>query len=157
MLRFLAIFALILALGLIMMAAVLAQYGYSLFDAEMQLMVAVCIAVAAYVGWRINGILKNREMDLAGRKAPGGAGQGKLAGLFGGHSRAYAEREARLEARRRRLIEEGKMSPDEVPADAGPEPQAEEPQPRPGAAADMRERMAARAERVRRAREEGKI
>jgi hypothetical protein len=119
-------------------------------------MIAVCVAVAAYVGWRINGILKNREMDLADRKAPGGAGQGKLAGLFGGgRSRAYAEREARLEARRRKLIEEGKMSADEAPSPppAAPEPAA----PAPGSSAAMRDRMAARAERVRKAREEGKI
>lgn len=156
MLRFFAIFSVVLVLGLVMLAAVLSQYGYSLLDPEMQVMIAVCIAVAAYVGWRINGILKNREMDLADRKAPVGAGQGKLAGLFGGgRSRAYADREARLEARRRKLIEEGKMSADEAPP---PPPSAPEPAaPVPGSSAAMRDRMAARAERVRRAREEGKI
>lgn len=156
MLRFFAIFSVVLVLGLVMLAAVLSQYGYSLLDPEMQMMIAVCVAVAAYVGWRINGILKNREMDLADRKAPGGAGQGKLAGLFGGgRSRAYADREARLEARRRKLIEEGKMSADEAPPPppAAPEPAA----PAPGSSAAMRDRMAARAERVRKAREEGKI
>ncbi|HRJ00698.1 MAG TPA: hypothetical protein PKV67_07960 [Hyphomonas sp.] len=156
MLRFLAIFTIVLMLGLIMLAAVLSQYGYSLFDPEMQVMIAVCIAVAAYVGWRINGILKNREMDLADRPAPGGAGQGKLAGLFsGGRNKTYADRQARLEARRRKLIEEGKMSADEAPPPppAAPEPAA----PAPGSSAAMRDRMAARAERVRKAREEGKI
>jgi hypothetical protein len=154
MMRFLAIFAVVLILGLGMMAAILSQYGYSLLDSEMQVMIAVCVAVAAYVSWRISGILKSRQLDLKDRPAPGGAGQGKLAALFGGRSRAQAEREARLEARRRKLIEEGKMSPDEAPAT---QPPAEAPPPRPGSSAAVRDRMAARAERVRKAREEGKI
>lgn len=155
MLRFFAIFAVILVLGLVMMAAVLSQYGYSLLDSEMQVMLAVCVAVAAYIAWRINGILKNRDLDLKDRPAPGGAGQGKLAGLFGGRTRDYAAREARLAARRRKLVEEGKLAPEEA---AEPEPPAPEPEPaKPGSSAAMRDRMAARAERVRKAREEGKI
>lgn len=155
MLRFFAIFAVILVLGLVMMAAVLSQYGYSLLDSEMQVMLAVCVAVAAYIAWRINGILKNRDLDLKDRPAPGGAGQGKLAGLFGGRTRDYAAREARLAARRRKLVEEGKLAPEEA---AEPEPPAPEPEPaKSGSSAAMRDRMAARAERVRKAREEGKI
>ena len=43
MLRFFAIFTIVLMLGLIMLAAVLSQYGYSLLDPEMQVMIAVCV------------------------------------------------------------------------------------------------------------------
>lgn len=155
MLRFFAIFSVVLVLGVVMMAGIVGRYGYTLVDPEMRIMVGVCVAVAAYVAWRISGVLKRREVDLKERPAPGGAGQGKLAALFGGgRSREYEARRARLEARKRKLVEEGKLPPEEAPPEP---PKPETPAPAPGSSAAMRDRMAARAERVRRAREEGKI
>jgi len=156
MARFFAIFAVVLVLGLILMSGTLARYGYSLADPEMGIMVGLCVLVAGYVAWRISTILKNRAEKQAGREAPGGAGKTKLAALFEPRSRAYDARKADLEARRRKLIEEGKLSPEEAP----PEPATPEPiaaPPKPGTQAAMKDRMAARAERVRKAREEGKI
>lgn len=156
--RYLILFIVIAGLGLAMMAAVLSQYGYSLFDSEMRMMAAVAVAVAAYVAWRISTILKNRENDLSDRPAPGGAGQGKLAGLFAPKKSAALEaREAALAARRKKLIEEGKLEPDEAPAPPPP-PVAEGEKPiRVAADASIKDKMAARAERVRRAKEEGKL
>jgi Skp family chaperone for outer membrane proteins len=86
--------------------------------------------------------------------APGGAGQGKLAALFEPRSKALAARQADLEARRRRLIAEGKLDAEEAPAPA-PEPEATP--PALSAATNVKDRMAARRERVRKAREEGKL
>jgi hypothetical protein len=156
--RYLVLFVVLVAIGLAMMAAILAQYGYSLFDPEMRMMVAVAVAVAAYVAWRISTLLKNRRNDLSGRPAPGGAGQGKLAGLFAPKkSAAHEAREASLEARRRKLIEEGKLEPEEAPPPPPP-PAAEGEKPtRVAADAPIKDRMAARAERVRLAKEQGKI
>lgn len=157
MTRYLVLFFILTALGLALMAAVLAQYGYSLFDPEMRIMVAVGIAVAAYIAWRISTVLKNRENDLSERPAPGGAGQGKLAGLFSGRTKALSAREAELAARRRKLIEQGKLEPEEGPAPPPP-PVADGEKPlRVAADAPIKDKMAARAERVRRAKEEGKI
>lgn len=156
MARFFAIFAVVLVLGLILMSGTLSRYGYSLADPEMGIMVGLCVLVAGYVAWRISTILKNRAEKQAGRAAPGGAGKTKLAALFEPRSRAYDARKADLEARRRKLIEEGKLSPEEAPVEpAAPEPIA--PPPKPGTQAAIKDRMAARAERVRKAKEEGKI
>lgn len=156
MTRYLVLFAVLTALGLALMGAVLSQYGYSLLDPEMRIMVAVGIAVAAYIAWRISTILKNRQNDLSERPAPGGAGQGKLAALFSGRTKAMSAREAELAARRRKLIEQGKLEPDEAP----PPPSAAAGEDKPvrvAPDAPLKDKMAARAERVRRAKEEGKI
>jgi len=156
MVRYLTLFTALAAISLAMMAAVLAQYGYSLFDPDMTMMAVVCVLVAAYVAWRISNVLKNRDNDLKGRPAPGGAGKSKLAGLFQTRSKALDAREAALAARRRKLIEEGKLEPEEAPAP--PPPLDSESAPvRVDASASVREKMAARRERVRRAREEGKL
>lgn len=156
MARFFAIFTIVLILGAILISGVLSRYGYSLADPEMRMMAGVCVLVALYVAWRINNVLKARSLKLSDREAPGGAGQGKLAGLFAPRSKALAAREAALEARRRKLVAEGKLDPEE----AGPEPApAPEPTPAPIATSstNVKDRMAARAERVRKAREEGKL
>ena len=162
MTRFLIIFAITLGISFALMASVLTQNGYSMFAPEMQTMIAVCIAVALYVAWRISNVLRRRQEDAVpgadGGKKPVAFGLGSLTG---GKSRALREREARVAARRRRLIQEGKLQEEEP---ATPEPQlAAEAAPQPDAptraasTATMKEKMAARAERVRRAREEGKI
>jgi hypothetical protein len=156
MTRYLALFVALTAIGLALMGAVLSQYGYSLFDPEMRIMVAVGVAVAAYVAWRVSTILKNRENDLSERPAPGGAGQGKLAALFSGRTKVHSAREAELAARRRKLIEEGKLEPEEAPPPPPPVAEAEKPT-RVAADAPIKDRMAARAERVRRAKEQGKL
>ncbi|MFN4024913.1 MAG: hypothetical protein ACK4MQ_08770 [Hyphomonas sp.] len=160
MVRYLIVFSIILALSLVLMAGVLAQNGYSLFDAEMRMMLMVCVLVAAYVAWRISTILKRRQENAddqrsRGMPAPSSAG---LGALFGGKSKAQLDREARVAARRRQLIAEGKLEAE--PEDLQQQPQAEAPAAaatRVSSGASVKEKMAARAERVRRAREEGKI
>lgn len=157
MTRFSVLFVVLTVIGLFMMAAVLSQYGYSLFAPEMRMMVAVAIAVAAYVAWRISTVLKNRQNDLSDRPAPGGAGKSKLAGIFSGRTSFHDARAAELAARRRKLIEQGKLEPEEeAPPPPPPEGEAEKPT-RVGADASIKDKMAARAERVRRAKEQGKI
>ncbi|MFN7056144.1 hypothetical protein [Hyphomonas sp.] len=158
MIRFVAIFTGLLALCLILMAALLAQYGLSLLAPEMQPMLLVCILVAAYVSWRITMILKRREgkSDTAAPVRTAGFSPGLFGGLSGGKSKALQAREARVAARRRQLIAEGKLAPEpeETPAEKPDTPA----QPtRVATSASVKEKMAARAERVRRAREEGKI
>jgi hypothetical protein len=156
MARFFAIFTIVLILGAILISGVLSRYGYSLADPEMRMMAGVCVLVALYVAWRINSVLKARSLKLSDREAPGGAGQGKLSGLFAPRSKGLAAREAQLAARRRKLVAEGKLDPEE----AGPEPApAPEPTPAPIATSstNVKDRMAARRERVRKAREEGKL
>ncbi|MDP1554537.1 MAG: hypothetical protein Q8L84_03670 [Hyphomonas sp.] len=158
MIRYLTLFTVLAAISLAMMAAVLAQYGYSLFDADMTMMAVVCVLVAAYVAWRISNVLKNRENNLQDRPAPGGAGQGKLSGLFQTRSKSLEARQAQLAARRRKLIEEGKLEPEEAPPSTPPPvADGEEKPTRVASSAPIKDKMAARAERVRRAREEGQI
>ena len=99
-------------------------------------------------------VLKARGRKLSEMPAPGGAGQGKLAALFEPRSKALAARQADLEARRRRLIAEGKLAAEEAPAPA-PEPEAAPPPP--SASTNVKDRMALRRERVRKAREDGKL
>jgi len=154
--RFLILFVVIAVIALAMMAAVLSQYGYSLFDSEMRIMLGMCVLVAAYVAWRVSTVLKNREQDLADRPAPGGAGKGKLAALFAPRSKALQAREAELAARRKRLVEEGKLDPEEDPTPA-PNAPAEVVPDRAPPSASLKDKMAARAERVRRAKEQGKL
>jgi len=155
MARFFAIFTIVLILGVIMMSGILSRYGYSLADPEMRVMGAVCLFVALYVAWRINGVLKARAQKLSDREAPGGAGKGQLSGLFEPRSKALAAREAQLAARRRKLVAEGKLDPDEAGPEPDPEP--EKPEPTATSSSNVKDRMAARRERVRKAREEGKL
>lgn len=160
MVRYLTVFSIILALSLVLMAGVLAQSGYSLFDAEMRMMLLVCLLVAAYVAWRISTILKRRQENAEDQRGRGlgAARTAGLGGLLGGKSKAQLDREARVAARRRKLIAEGKLEAE--PDDVQPPAQEEAPSDAPtrvSSSASVKEKMAARAERVRRAREEGKI
>lgn len=160
MVRFVVIFFAVLVLGMALMAGLLAQNGYSLFAPEMRMMMLVCVLVAAYVAWRISTILKRRKEDAADlhdRGEPQKRSGGSLGGLLGGKSKSQLEREARVAARRRKLIAEGKLEPEPQDTDT-PEPETPAEQPvRAAPGASVKEKMAARAERVRRAREEGKI
>ena len=158
MTRYIAIFAALLVFCLTLMAALLSQYGLSLLDPQMQPMLLVCLLVAAYVSWRITRILQKR----AEASRNGAAGERPSGGLFGsltnGKSKALQAREARLNARRRQLIAEGKLAPEEVAEAPAPLVRESTGAPtRAAASASVKEKMAARAERVRRAREEGKI
>lgn len=166
MIRFLIIFAVTLTFAMTLMAGLLTQNGYSIFAPEMLSMVGVCFAVALYVSWRISNVLRRRQ-ERQEDEAASGLGTGKqkaglgLGSLMGGKSRAQLDREARFAAKKRRLIQEGKLSEEEPVAPvsepvAEPAPGAEAPT-RAASTATMKEKMAARAERVRRAREEGKI
>ena len=151
--RFLLLFAVLLVFCLALMAAMMAQYGYSLFAPEMRSMLLVAFLVAGYVSFRISRIIARRKRRLEDHPQPGGAGKSKLSGLFGGKSAAQAAREARVAARRKKLVEEGKL--EDIPE---PEPAAESEGPvRVAQSAPIKDRMAARAERVRRAKESGKL
>ena len=160
MVRYFLIFAGVLGIGLIMMGGILAQNGYSLFAPEMRMMLLVCVLVAAYVSWRISTVLKRRTEDASDRIARGEAPakKGALGGLMGGKSRTQLDREARIAARRRKLIAEGKLEAEEAVPEPAATPVAEAERPaRVSSSASVKEKMAARAERVRRARDEGKI
>lgn len=155
MTRFLILFVILLGITLALMAGMMAQYGYSLFAPEMRMMLLVAIMVAGYVSFRISQILSRRERRLKDFPQPGGAGRSKVAGLFSSSgSSAQNARAARVAARRRKLIEEGKLEEEPAPA---PEKDAEETLVRVAQSAPIKDRMAARAERVRRAREAGKL
>lgn len=154
MTRFLAIFTVTLLLGTLTMSAILARYGYSLVDPEMRIMLGLCLCVAGYVAWRISGVLKARSQELSRTPAPGGAGQGRLGALFAPRSKALSARQADLEARRRRLIAEGKLEAEEAPA---PEPAVQAAPPPPSSSTRVKDHMALRRERVRKAREEGRL
>lgn len=165
MIRFLVIFVVALVLALSVMSGLLARNGYSVFDPQMAGMLALCFAVALYVSWRISNVLRRRQQrqqdsyELTGQRAPTQAGM--FGSLFGGKSRAQLEREARFEAKKRRLIQDGKVAAEAVdeapPADVAEAPGPEEVPARVSASASVKDKMAARRERVRRAREEGKI
>ncbi|KCZ63784.1 hypothetical protein L53_04635 [Hyphomonas sp. L-53-1-40] len=151
--RFLLLFAVLLVFCLALMAAMMAQYGYSLFAPEMRSMLLVAVLVAGYVSFRISRIIARRKRRLEDHPQPGGAGKSKLSGLFGGKSAAQTAREARVAARRKKLVEEGKL--EDTPE---PEPASDSEGPvRVAQSAPIKDRMAARAERVRRAKESGKL
>lgn len=153
MIRFFVLFFVLLAVSFTLMISLLAQYGVSLLDPRMQTMALVCVLVAAYVAWRITTILNRRKAG----GTPKGAGAGALlSGFIGAGSQAQRDREARVAARRRKLIAEGKLEAEPADLEPPPPPEAEAPA-RVASSASVKEKMAARAERVRRAREEGKI
>ncbi|MDX1291406.1 MAG: hypothetical protein R3265_01240 [Hyphomonas sp.] len=153
MTRFLLLFIVLLAICLALMAAMLSQYGYSLFAPEMRSMLLVAFLVAGYVAFRISRVIARRKVRLADSPQPGGAGKSKLSGLFSGKSSAQAAREARVATKRKRLVEAGKLADEPVP-----EPEEAESAPvRVAHSAPIQDRMAARAERVRRAKAAGKL
>lgn len=157
MVRFAILFVVLLGISLAMLAALLAQAGYSLFAPEMRMIQVVAVLISAYVAWRVGSVLNSRSNSLAGRDAPGGAGKTKLSSLFAKRkSPAQIAREARIEARRQKLIAEGKLEADPV-AETAQLADAEAIPTRVPQSAPIKDRMAARAERVRRARAEGKL
>ena len=156
MTRFLILFIVLLAISLVLMAGMMAQYGYSLFAPEMRNMLLVAFLVAGYVSFRITRILDRRRQKLNDHPQPGGAGRSKLSGLFSGKSAAQQAREARVAARRRKLVEAGKLQEEDTSADSEAEPDEVAPT-RVSQSAPIGDRMAARAERVRRAKEAGKL
>lgn len=136
-----------------LMGALLAQNGYSLFDPKMTPMLLVAVLVAAYVSWRIEGILRRRSRAAGSDPAaPRKSGFDFFAPKV---SAGQAAREARIAARRKQLIADGKLEAEPAPEPAKP---SESSAPtRVSQSAPIKDRMAARAERVRRAKEEGKI
>ena len=152
MTRFLVLFAILLVIAMALMAALLAQNGYSLLDPKMTPMLLAAVLVAAYVSWRIDGILKRRSQgDDASRTGKSGGFDFLTPKPSAGHS----ARAARVAAQRKKLISEGKL-------EAEPEPQPEKPEgktvpTRVSQSAPIKDRMAARAERVRQAKEQGKL
>jgi hypothetical protein len=156
MTRYLALFGAIALIAFLLMAGMLAQYGYSLTDPKMTPMVFVALLVAAYVAWRINGILKRRGRRL-GTDASGTSKTGGFDFFAPKPSAKHSARAARVAAQRRKLEAEGKIEEEAVPAvKAEPDPEDSAPV-RVSQSAPIKDRMAARAERVRRAKEQGKL
>ena len=150
MTRFLILFSVLFLIAAGVMVLVLAQNGHDPLDPKMTLTWLAVVAVTLYVSWRIDGILKRRERAL-GDTGGTGSGFGFLAPK---PSRAQSAREARVAARRKKLISEGKLDAEpepEKPTEEGSAPT------RVSQSAPIRDRMAARAERVRRAKEQGKL
>lgn len=150
MTRFLVLFSVLFLIASGLMALVLTQNGYSLLDQKMTPMWLVVVLVALYVAWRIDGILRRRS------RAQGDDSKGTRSSIdfFSSKpSAGQAAREARIAAKRKKLIAEGKL-------EAEPEPQSSEDNSAPvrvSQSAPIKDRMAARAERVRRAKEQGKL
>lgn len=152
MTRFLILFSVLLTVAMAFAATVLVQNGYSLLDPQMTPILLVVVLFAGYVSWRIDGILRRREKSRGGE-----SGAGRLSAGFGflgsKPSADQAARAARVAAKRKKLIAEGKLEPDpeggKASEDDGPM--------RVSQSAPIKDRMAARAERVRRARQQGKI
>lgn len=155
--RFLALFAVMLVICLALMWGMMAQNGYDLFAPEMSGMLLVAVLVAAYVAFRISRILAKRAERENDGSPLKGAQKSKLSGLFNSKSPAQQAREARVAARRKQLISEGKLE-DDTPAEPEipPVPEGEVPTRVPQTAS-VKERMDARRERYKRAKEEGKI
>ncbi|KCZ94020.1 hypothetical protein [Hyphomonas johnsonii] len=156
--RFLVLFAVMLVISLALMWGMLAQNGYDLFAPSMSGMLLVAFLVAAYVAFRVSRILARRAQRAEDAALPGDAPKsGLLAGLFNSKSAAHQAREARVAARRKQLIAEGKLE-DDTPAEAAaaPAPTSEVPTRVPQSAS-VQEKMDARRERYRRAKEAGKI
>lgn len=149
MTRFLALFGALLLIALLLMAGLLAQNGYSLMDPKMTPIVFAAVLVAAYVSWRIDGILKRRDAARIDHPDIPGKSGGFLSPK---PSAAQSARAARVAARRKQLIADGKL-------EAEPEKPSEEASAptRVSQAAPIKDRMAARAERVRQAKEQGKL
>ena len=155
--RYALLFITLLAICLALCAGMLDMFGYSLFAPQMQGILLACFLVAAYVSFRVTQVIGRRKRDLSEAPNPGGAGKSKLLGLFNsGPSAAQQAREARLKARRKKLIEEGKLEPEAAP-ESEPEQSDDAAPTRVSQSAPIKDRMAARAERVRKAKEDGKL
>jgi len=147
--RFLVLFGILLVIAISMIAAATMQAGFSLMDSKATPLWLAAVAVAAYVAWRIDGVLKRREQK---RDAPVGEGSSFMKTKV---SPAQAARASRVAARRKKLIAEGKL---EVEPEPEAKPETEDAPPtRVSQAAPIKDRMAARAERVRQAKEQGKL
>ena len=147
MIRFLVLFGILFVIAISMIAAATMQAGISLMDSKATPLWLCAVAVAAYVAWRIDGVLKHRE-----RKQDVSVGEGR-GFLKTKVSPAQSARASRVAARRKQLIEEGKLE-----AESEAAPSQDKPAPtRVSQAAPIKDRMAARAERVRRAKEQGKL
>ena len=159
MTRFFALFGIMLIICLALMWGMMAQNGYDLFAPEMQGMLLVAFLVAAYVALRISRILQKRAERGHDGSPLKGAQTSKLSGLFNGRSQAHEAREARVAARRRKLVAEGKLEAEvtDAPApDIRPTPEGDIPTRVPQSAS-VADRMAARRERYKRAKEDGRI
>lgn len=157
MARFIVLFSILFVICVGLMAAMMAVNGLNLFnfsDTRAQVMLAVSLVVALYVAFRISMIIAARDNPKDPDTPLRGAQKSKLLGVFGPKkSAALLAREARVAARRKKLIEEGKLEPEE----AAPEIEAGEAPTRVSASASIKDKMAAREERVRRAKEQGKL
>ena len=155
--RFLILFAIMLVVSVGLMWAMMAQNGYNLFAPEMSGMMLVAVLVAMYVSFRISRILAKRAERAEGGSPLKGAQKSKLSGMFNSKSAALQAREARVAARRKQLIAEGKLEEEAPPEpEVAPVPAGEAPTRVPQSAS-VADRMAARRERYKRAKEEGKI
>ena len=148
--RFLVLFGIMLVISIGMIATATMQADFSLLDSKATPLWLAAVAVAAYVAWRIDGVLKRRERR---QDASVSGGRSFLKAKV---SPAQSARASRVAARRKKLIAEGKLEAEPEP-EAKPEAENEAPFTRVSQAAPIKDRMAARAERVRQAKEQGKL
>lgn len=150
MIRLAVFFSIALVLAVITMAGIALQYGYTLIDPEMRMIWLGIILLAAYVAWRVDGIIKKREQSVA-EYGEAAKTQSLLGTLFGPKkTRGQLAREARVRERKEKLIREGKLVEEPTPA-------KDEPALRVSGDADLKDRMAARRARVEKAQKEGKL
>ncbi len=158
MTRFIVLVSILFVISVGLMAAMMAVNGLNLFnfsDTRAQVMLAVALVVALYVAFRISMIIAARDNPKDPDSPLRGAQKSKLLGVFGPKkSAALQAREARVAARREKLVREGKLEAEEVPEAADTTGEAPV---RVSASASIKDKMAAREERVRRAREAGKL
>lgn len=158
MTRFIVLFSVLFVISVGLMAAMMAVNGLNLFnfsDARALVMLAVALAVALYVAFRISMIIAARSDPKDPDWPSRGAQKSKLLGLFGPKKSAGIQaREARVAARREKLVREGKIEAEDAPV---PTYLEDENPVRVAASAPIKDRMAARKERVRRAKETGKL
>lgn len=156
--RFAVLFAVVFVISVALMAGMMAINGLNLFnfsDTRALIMLAVALAVALYVSFRISLIIAKRQSPKDPNSPLKGAQKSKLLGVFAPKkSPSLVAREARVAARREKLVREGKIEAENAPV---PTYLEDENPVRVAASAPIKDRMAARKERVRRAKETGKL
>lgn len=147
MIRFAVFFSIALVLAVITMAGIALQYGYTLIDPEMRMIWLAIILLAAYVAWRVDGVMRKRERAVSefGEAAKSTSFLGTMFGPK--KTRGQLAREARIAARREKLIKDGKLAEEQAPAESAiTSPKYE-----------IKDRMAARLARVEQAKRDGKL
>lgn len=145
MIRFALIFLAVFVLTFTMLLGIYAQAGLELVHKRMLPAFGVAFLVAAYVSFRVNMIIR-RRLDRQGDTEQT-AKRGVLGAIFGLNSESSSTRARRksIEARRQELIQAGKLKEEADISESAPD------SVRATQSVSIEERMAARRERVRKA------